>query len=163
MAKSTSLGYIDVGERNTLDHSWSILLNHRVILRREDLIRQESFSETIYANLHFCDGCDGTKCYMSCTSKLGFRNPNFETVETIQKILDFVLKLFGETAKKEPLTYDTVIGSRKIKADEFRKFFKAELGDDYEKYSLAWDVVKVSANHRGKSLKEIIDGCLKEK
>jgi hypothetical protein len=68
---------------------------------------------------------------MSCTSKLGFKNPDFETVENIQKILDFVLIPRG---KKEPLTSDTVIGSRKITAVEFRKFFKQELGDDYEKY-----------------------------
>jgi len=65
--------------------------------------------------------------------------------------------------KKEPLTNDTVIGSRKIAAAEFRKFFKHVLGDDYEKYPLAWDVIKMSSFHNGKSLKEIIDGCLNPK
>ena len=34
--------------------------------------------------------------------------------------------------KNESLTEDTVIGSRKISATEFRKFFKKTLGEDYE-------------------------------
>ena len=61
--------------------------------------------------------------------------------------------------KAEPLTEDTVIGSRKISAAEFRKFFKKTLGEDYEKYAVARNVVKVSMNHKGKSLKEIVDEC----
>jgi len=61
--------------------------------------------------------------------------------------------------EKEPLTTDTIIGSRKIIAAEFRKFFKNVLGDDYEKYPLAWSVIKSSSLHKGKSLKEIIDEC----
>jgi len=60
---------------------------------------------------------------------------------------------------KEPLTENTIIGSRKIAAAEFRKFFKRVLGDDYEKYPLAWSVIKSSSSHSGKSLKEIIDEC----
>ena len=90
-AKSTSLGYIAIGVRNTDDDSWSILLNHRVILKHEDLIQKENFAESIYNNLHFCEGCDGNRCSISCTSKLRFRNPTSETVESVQKILDFVL------------------------------------------------------------------------
>ena len=62
--------------------------------------------------------------------------------------------------KKEPITEDTVIGSRKIAAAEFRKFFKKTLGEDYEKYPVAWDVIKVSMNHKGKTLREIIEECL---
>jgi len=66
-----------------------------------------------------------------------------------------------KSEKKEPLTEDTVIGSRKISAVEFRKFFKKTLGEDYEKYPLVWNVIKLSANHKGKSLREIIDECSK--
>lgn len=61
--------------------------------------------------------------------------------------------------KKQPLTENTVIGSRKITAADFRKFFQKTLGDDYEKYAVAWDVIKMSANHKGKTLKEIIEEC----
>jgi len=64
-----------------------------------------------------------------------------------------------DKVKKEPLTEDTVIGSRKISAVEFRKFFKKTLGEDYEKYPVVHNVIKVSLNHKGKSLKEIIDEC----
>jgi len=35
------------------------------------------------------------------------------------------------------LTHDTTNGSKKITAAEFRKFFKQELGDDYEEYPFA--------------------------
>jgi len=62
--------------------------------------------------------------------------------------------------KKEPLTEDTVIGSRKIPATEFRKFFKKMLGEDYEKYPIVRNVIKVSILHKGKTLKEIMDECL---
>ena len=59
--------------------------------------------------------------------------------------------------KKEPLTEDTIIGSRKITAAEFRKFFKKTLGEDYEKYTIAKNVIKMSLNHKGKKLKEILE------
>ena len=64
-----------------------------------------------------------------------------------------------DKTKKEPLTEDTVIGSRKIAAVEFRKFFKKTLGDDYEKYPVVHNVIKVSLNHKGKTLQEIIEEC----
>jgi hypothetical protein len=64
-----------------------------------------------------------------------------------------------DNEKKQPITEDTVIGSRKITAAEFRKFFKKTLGADYEKYPVVWNVIKVSANHKGKTLKMIIDEC----
>ena len=64
-----------------------------------------------------------------------------------------------DTVKKEPLTEDTVIGSRKISAIEFRKFFKKTLGEDYEKYPVVHNVIKVSLNHKGKTLREIIEEC----
>ena len=60
----------------------------------------------------------------------------------------------GDT-KKEPLTEDTIIGSRKISAVEFRKFFKKTLGEDYEKYPVVGNVIKVSLNHKGKPLKRL--------
>jgi len=60
---------------------------------------------------------------------------------------------------KETLTEDTVIGSRKITAAEFRKFFQKTLGDDYEKYPVVHNVIKVSLNHKGKTLKEIVNEC----
>ena len=62
--------------------------------------------------------------------------------------------------RKEPPTEDTVIGSRKISAVEFRKFFKKTLGEDYEKHAVVWDVIKMSMNYKGKTLKEIIGECL---
>jgi len=61
--------------------------------------------------------------------------------------------------KREPLTEDTVIGSRKISAVEFRKFFRKTLGEDYEKYPVVHNVIKVSLNHKGKTLREIIEEC----
>ena len=61
--------------------------------------------------------------------------------------------------KNDPITLNTVIGSRKITAAEFRKFFKQELGDDYEKYPIAYNVIKISSHYTGKSLKEIITEC----
>ena len=61
--------------------------------------------------------------------------------------------------KKEPLTEDTVIGSRKITAVEFRKFFKKTLGDDYEKNPVARNIIKVSLNYKGKTLREILEEC----
>jgi len=64
-----------------------------------------------------------------------------------------------ENNKKEPLTEDTIIGSQKITAAEFRKFFKKTLGDDYEKNPVAWNVIKASLNYKGKTLKEIIAEC----
>jgi len=60
---------------------------------------------------------------------------------------------------KELLTKDTVIGSRKITATEFRKFFKKTLGDNYEKNPIAWSFIKMPLNHKGKTLKEIIEEC----
>ena len=64
----------------------------------------------------------------------------------------------GKT-KKELLTEDTIIGSRKITATEFRRFFKETLGEDYEKYPVAHNVIKGSLNYRGKTLKEILEEC----
>ena len=64
-----------------------------------------------------------------------------------------------DKVKKEPITEDTIIGSRKISAVEFRKFFKKTLGEDYEKHAVVRNVIKVSLNHKGKALKEIIDEC----
>ena len=61
--------------------------------------------------------------------------------------------------KNEPLTENTVIGSRKISATEFRKFFKKTLCEDYEKYPVVHNVIKVSLNHKGKTLREIIEEC----
>lgn len=60
---------------------------------------------------------------------------------------------------KAPLTEDTVIGSRKITAAELRKFFNKTLGDDFEKNPIVRNVIKVSLNYRGKTLKEIIEEC----
>ncbi|MDR1699753.1 MAG: hypothetical protein LBR68_00995, partial [Lachnoclostridium sp.] len=60
---------------------------------------------------------------------------------------------------KEPLTEDTVIGSRKIPAVEFRRFFKKELGEDYEKYPVIRGVIKLSAKYKGKCLGEIVGEC----
>ena len=60
---------------------------------------------------------------------------------------------------KEPLTENTVIGSRKITAAEFRKFFQKTLGDDYEKNPVAWHFIKMPLNHKGKTLKEVIEEC----
>jgi len=57
---------------------------------------------------------------------------------------------------KEPLTEDTVIGSRKITAVQLRRFFKKALGDDYDKHPVIHGVIKLSANYRGKTLGEII-------
>jgi len=64
-----------------------------------------------------------------------------------------------DKVKKESLTEDTIIGSRKISADEFRRFFKKTLGEDYEKFAVVRNVIKVSLNHKGKTLKEIIEEC----
>jgi len=64
-----------------------------------------------------------------------------------------------DKVKKEPLTENTVIGSRKITAAEFRIFFEKTLGKDYEKYSVIHSFIKVPLNHKGKYLKEIIEEC----
>lgn len=64
-----------------------------------------------------------------------------------------------DKVKEEPLTEDTIIGSRKISAVEFRKFFKKTLGEDYEKHAVVMNVIRVSLNHKGKTLKEIIEEC----
>ena len=61
---------------------------------------------------------------------------------------------------KVPLTEATVIGSRHISAADFRKFFQKTLGEAYEKNPIAWDVIKMSANHQGKTLGEILAECL---
>ncbi|MCL2604157.1 MAG: hypothetical protein FWD90_06735 [Defluviitaleaceae bacterium] len=68
-----------------------------------------------------------------------------------------------DKTKKEPLTHDTIIGSKKITAAEFRKFFKLELRENYEEYPLAWSVIKTSSLHKNKSLREIINECLNPK
>ena len=62
--------------------------------------------------------------------------------------------------KKEQLSEDTIIGSRKITAAEYRKFFKKALGEDYEQNAVAMDVIKASLNHKGKSLKVVMEECL---
>ena len=64
--------------------------------------------------------------------------------------------------KKEPLTENTVIGSRKILAAEFRRFFKKTLGEDYEIYPIVMDVIKMSSNYRGATLKDIIEECFNQ-
>ena len=64
-----------------------------------------------------------------------------------------------DKVKKESLTEDTIIGSMKISAVEFRKFFRQTLGKDYEKYAVVMNVIKVSLNHKGKTLKDIIEEC----
>jgi len=61
--------------------------------------------------------------------------------------------------KKESLTENTIIGSRKITSAEFRKFFEKTLGEDYEKYPVIHSFIKVPLNHKGKYLKEIIEEC----
>jgi len=60
---------------------------------------------------------------------------------------------------KAPITEDTVIGSRKIIAIEFRKFFMKTLGDDYEKNPVVRNVIKVPLNYKGISLREILEKC----
>jgi len=67
--------------------------------------------------------------------------------------------IIQEKSEKEPLTEDTIIGSRKISAVEFRRFFKKTLGEDYEKHPIVHSVIKVSFYHKGKSLREIIEEC----
>ena len=64
-----------------------------------------------------------------------------------------------DTVKKETLTENTVIGSRKISAIEFRKFFKKTLGEDYDKNPVVRSFIKVPLSHKGKTLKEIIEEC----
>jgi len=64
-----------------------------------------------------------------------------------------------EKAKKDPLTEDTIIGLRKISAAEFRKFFKKTLGDDYENNPVARSFIKLPLNHKGKTLKQVIEEC----
>ena len=64
--------------------------------------------------------------------------------------------------QKEPLTEDTIIGSRKISAVEFRKFFKKALGNDYDKYPIVDGVIKMSSNYKGRTLIEIIEGCFSQ-
>lgn len=59
----------------------------------------------------------------------------------------------------EPLTEDTVIGSKKITAAEFRKFFKKTLGEDYEQNPVVCSFIKIPLSHKGKTLKEIIEEC----
>ena len=61
--------------------------------------------------------------------------------------------------KKEPLTEETIIGSRKTTSAERRKFFRETLGEDYEKHAVVMDVIKESYPYKGKTLKEIIDEC----
>ena len=61
--------------------------------------------------------------------------------------------------KKDPLTEETIIGSRKISAAEFQKFFKETLGEDYEKHAVAMDVLKGMFPYKGRTLKEIIEEC----
>jgi len=60
---------------------------------------------------------------------------------------------------KESLTEEYIIGSTKNTSAEFRKFFKETLGEDYEKYAVAADVLKNVFSYKGRTLKEIIDEC----
>jgi len=64
-----------------------------------------------------------------------------------------------KTIKKELLTEDYIIGSRKNSAAEFRQFFQEILGEDYDKYDVVMDVLKASFYYKGRTLKEIIDEC----
>jgi len=95
-AKGKSLGYIAIDE----NYQWQILLNHRELVQYEDFIQKENLSEMIYNNLHFCEGCDGNGTCTSCAMKLRFKNPGSETVESVQKILDYLLALPKGTAKR---------------------------------------------------------------
>jgi len=64
-----------------------------------------------------------------------------------------------ENNKKEPITEETVIGSQKITAAEFRRFFKKTLGEDYEKNAVFKKFIKIPLSHKGKTLREIIAEC----
>ena len=64
------------------------------------------------------------------------------------------------TDKEEPLTEETIIGSRKCAAAEFRKFFRETLGEEYEKHAVVMDVLNKSFYFKGRTLQEILDECL---
>ena len=76
----------------------------------------------------------------------------------------------SEKIKREPITTSTVIGSQKISANEYRKFFKETLGDDYGKNKYIKGFINAPLNHKWKTLKEILeernnpigDKCLEE-
>ena len=65
----------------------------------------------------------------------------------------------GIEVTKEPLTKDTIIGSRKTTAAEFRNFFKQAIGDDYENNPIIHKFIKLPLNHKGKTLGEVIAEC----
>ena len=64
-----------------------------------------------------------------------------------------------KVTKKEPLTEEYIIGSKKNTSAEFRKYFKETLGEDYEKYAVVVDVLKNVFSYKGRTLKEIIEEC----
>jgi len=138
------------------------MLNHREFLQPDDLNNNSELTEFVNAHLIFCNNCDGNKCVVNNNGKLRFDDPSAETMDNVYKLIDALLIFYSKNTVviKGAITEDTIIGSRKISLAQFDKFFKAALGEDYEKYPLAWDASRMPSRHRGKSLKEIVTECI---
>ena len=182
-AKGKRIGIIWIGEKYLgkviSDKDWYIGIGYVQLFPYDDFVIKESLQSGIVEKLVYCSKYK-RNCGASCSpgetkiifnyeyrnlcagmwildnnTCISYKNPDYEMLNKVKRIIDFIID--NSTTKKEPLTEDIVIGSRKISAVEFRKFFKKTLGEDYEKHPVVRNVIKLSASYKGKTLKAILD------
>jgi len=121
--KGKSLGYIGIGERDVDDDSWNLVMNLKEILQYEDDIQKEGLAEFVGNNILDCRGCSyncaksatisGKEYHGICNVGTNLKNPNGETLKSVQKTLDFLLALTHGTASR-PIIDATTNGLTRI-------------------------------------------------
>jgi len=168
--KGKSIGYIGIGVRKFDDNSWNIILGLSELLQYEDFIQSEELSEIIFDNIHYCENCNKVACSKSatilgkefhnlCGVSLCFKNTNAKALESVQKILDFRLKLSHGTASRpilDPVTDGLTRIDNKLcvsgvsdlhgnSNDNMRNLFNGKCGDYF--YAGSYDYQSNGSSH----------------
>jgi hypothetical protein len=109
--KGKTLGYIGLGEREKDNNSWSVIINSRELIQHEKFIHDEGLAEFVSKKLHYCQKCvckckglsvmlNGTEYHGICNDGMNFKNPDNDTIQIIQKVLDFRLSIPHGTEKR---------------------------------------------------------------
>ncbi|MCL2545701.1 MAG: hypothetical protein FWE06_00710 [Oscillospiraceae bacterium] len=167
--KGKSIGYIGIGARKRDDNSWNILMNEKELVQYQDFIEREGLLETIHNNIGYCIKCHGNctpksatilgKTFNNVCSGLCFKNPDADTLESIQKILDFRLQLTHGTASRpilDPATDGLTRINNKLRVsgvsdlhgnanDNISNLFNGKCGDYF--YAGPYDYQSNSGSH----------------
>ena len=151
--KGKSIGYIGIGVRKHDDNSWNIITGLSELLQYEDFIQKESLVEIICNNIHYCEGCNKVVCSKSatilgkeyhnlCGVGVCFKNPDTETLKSVQKILDFRLNLSHGTANR-PILDPGTDGLRRVNTKPVtlyaEKVFEINAPKAYQYYRITFE------------------------